>query len=179
MKISAPEEYGLRCLLQLSKAGGDGSLTINEIAEAEGLSVANVRKLMMILREAGLVQSVRGRTGGYALNATPHDITVGQVFESLSGRFFDDAFCDKHSGELSVCINSSACAVRSLWNVLDGLLWGVLNRTRLSDLIGQEGPLSARLRLHVESTVAELGMASPLVQLQEPKRTVLTVQKID
>ncbi len=176
MKISAPEEYGLRCLLQLSRAGGDGSLTINEIAEAEGLSVANVRKLMMILREAGLVQSVRGRTGGYALNATPSDITVGQVFESLSGRFFDDSFCDKHSGELSVCINSSACAVRSLWNVLDGLLWGVLNRTRLSDLIGQEGPLSTRLRLHVESTVAELALMSPLVQLQDPARAGKTLQ---
>lgn len=176
MKISAPEEYGLRCLLQLSKAGGDGSLTINEIAEAEGLSVANVRKLMMILREAGLVQSVRGRSGGYALNATPADITVGQVFESLSGRFFDDSFCDKHSGELTVCINSNACAVRSLWNVLDGLLWGVLNRTRLSDLIGQEGPLSTRLRLHVESTVAELALMSPLVQLQEPVRAGKTLQ---
>ena len=175
MKISAPEEYGLRCLLQLSKAGGDGSLTINEIAEAEGLSVANVRKLMMILREAGLVQSVRGRTGGYALNTTPSDITVGQVFESLSGRFFDDSFCEKHSGELSVCINSNACAVRSLWNVLDGLLWGVLNRTRLSDLIGLEGPLSERLRLHVESTVAELTLMPPAVEIRTPKRLSATI----
>ncbi len=178
MKISAPEEYGLRCLLRLAKSDGDGSLTISEIAEAEGLTVANVRKLMMILREAGLVQSVRGRTGGYALSSRPSEIAVGKVFESLSGRFFDDSFCEKHSGVLSVCANSNACAVRSLWNVLDGLLWGVLNRTRLSDLLGQEEPLAVRLRHHVESTAAELMMVSPLMQLQEPTMAGLTVQKM-
>ncbi len=177
MKISAPEEYGLRCLLRLSRAGADGSLTISEIAESEGLSVANVRKLMMILREAGLVQSVRGRAGGYALSAAPSQITVGQVFESLAGRFFDESFCGKHSGEMTICVNSSACAVRSLWNVLDGLLWGVLNRTRLSDLLGDEGPLSARLQRHVEAAVADLTAGSGVVQIQMPQNAAVVVQK--
>jgi hypothetical protein len=77
-----------------------------------------------------------------------------------------------------VCAKSNACAVRSLWNVLDGLLWGVLNRTRLSDLLGQEEPLAVRLRHHVESTAAELMMVSPLMQLQEPTMAGLTVQKM-
>lgn len=178
MKISAPEEYGLRCLLRLSRAGEAGSLTMTEIAEAEGLSIANVRKLMMILREAGLVQSARGRTGGYALSARPAEITVGRVFESLSGRFFDDSFCEKHSGELTVCANSNTCAVRSLWNVLDGLLWGVLNRTTLADLTGQEGPLAARLSRHVEMTVAELAAISPLAPLPASVRPSLDLQRM-
>jgi Rrf2 family protein len=177
MKISAPEEYGLRCLLRLARVGADGSSTINEIAEAEGLSVANVRKLMMILREAGLVQSARGRAGGYTLSAPPGEITVGKVFESLSGRFYDDAFCNKHSGELTICINSNACAVRSLWNVLDGLLWGVLNRTHLSDLIGAEGPLASRLQRHVEDTVASLTIDPTIVQLASPLRPTVRFEK--
>lgn len=177
MKISAPEEYGLRCLLRLSRAGVDGSLTINEIAESEGLTVANVRKLMMILREGGLVQSVRGRAGGYALSAAPDQITVGKVFESLSGRFFDDSFCGKHSGEMTICVNSNACAVRSLWNVLDGLLWGVLNRTRLSDLMGIEGPLAMRLQRHVEAAVADLTADPAIVQIQMPQRAAAIIEK--
>jgi len=61
MKISALEEYGLRCMMQLARCAPGKSITIGEIAGREGLSVANVRKLMMILREARLVQSVRGR----------------------------------------------------------------------------------------------------------------------
>ncbi len=156
MKISALEEYGLRCLLRLGRATNGGSLTINEIAESEGLTVANVRKLMMILREAELVQSVRGRAGGYALKGSPHDITVGRVMEKLGGRMYDDSFCGKHTGDLLLCINSSACSVRSLWSVIDGMVAGVLQKIRLSDLLGTEGSTTLNLRGHMESTIQEL-----------------------
>lgn len=156
MKISALEEYGLRCLLRLGKSNGGGSVTIHDIAEAEGLSVANVRKLMMLLREAGFVQSVRGRAGGYALNGSPDAITVGEVVERLSGRMYDDNFCGKHTGELRLCINSSACSVRSLWSIIDGMVAGVLHRIRLSDLLGTEGSVTLNLRGHLESTIGEM-----------------------
>ncbi|MBV9121820.1 MAG: Rrf2 family transcriptional regulator, partial [Planctomycetes bacterium] len=59
MKISSQEEYGLRCLLRLARAEG-ASLTIPEIAAAEGLSVPYVGKLLAVLRQAGLIDSVRG-----------------------------------------------------------------------------------------------------------------------
>jgi Rrf2 family protein len=156
MKISALEEYGLRCLLRLGRAGDGGSLTINEIAETEGLTVANVRKLMMILREADLVQSVRGRSGGYALKGNPREITVGLVMEKLGGRMYDDSFCGKHTGDLLLCINSSACSVRSLWSVIDGMVAGVLHKIHLSDLLGTDGSVTLNLRGHMESTIEEL-----------------------
>lgn len=172
MKISALEEYGLRCLLRLGRCPEGESLTISEIAEGEGLSVANVRKLMMLLREAGFVQSVRGRAGGYALNGRPEDITIGQVVEALGGRMFDDNFCGKHTGELMICINSTACSVKSLWGVLDGLISGVLHRIRLSDLVGEQGPVVVNLRGHIEATVGQLlgpaasaqGKSLPVIQ---------------
>ncbi|HUL79346.1 MAG TPA: Rrf2 family transcriptional regulator, partial [Vicinamibacteria bacterium] len=67
MKLSSQEEYGLRCLLQLARAGGGASLTIAEMSEREGISAPNVAKIMRILRRAGLVKSTRGKAGGYAL----------------------------------------------------------------------------------------------------------------
>src|SRR4051794_31731830 len=48
MKITAQEEYGLRCLLRLARAV-DGSLTLQEIADAEGLSLPHVAKLMSVM----------------------------------------------------------------------------------------------------------------------------------
>ena len=66
MKISAQEEYGLRCLLRLAKAES-GVATLPEVAAAEGLSVPYVAKLMAVLRHAGILDSVRGRSGGYKL----------------------------------------------------------------------------------------------------------------
>src|SRR3990172_5464602 len=110
MKVSALEEYGLRCMLRLGRVGEGESLTNHEIAEQEGLSVANVRKLMIILREAGLVQSVRGRSGGYALSEPATNITLGRIMESLAGRMYDPEFCGKHSGEVTICVNSGACS---------------------------------------------------------------------
>ena len=58
MKISAQEEYGLRCLLQLARAETMGeSFTLTQLARLEGISTANAGKLMWILSKAGLVQS--------------------------------------------------------------------------------------------------------------------------
>ncbi len=143
-------------MLRLGQCENGNSLTINEISEREGLSVPNVRKLMMVLREAGLVRSVRGRLGGYRLKVNPSDITLGHIIESLGGRMFGSDFCGRFSGEINLCINSNACAVRSLWGVLDGLISGVLHRIRLSDLIGDEKRVSLSLRDHLEATIDQL-----------------------
>ena len=76
MKISAQEEYGLRCLLQLARAEEGQSVSITEIAAAEGLSAPYVAKLLAILRQQGLIESERGRTGGYRLTAPAGEIRL-------------------------------------------------------------------------------------------------------
>ena len=68
MKITAQEEYGLRCLLQLARMPQGQIVSVKEIADKEGLSGANVEKLLRLLSHAGLVHSVRGIKGGYVLN---------------------------------------------------------------------------------------------------------------
>jgi Rrf2 family protein len=160
MKISALEEYGLRCMLQLARAKDGKSLTINEIAEEEGLTVANARKLMMVLREAGLVESVRGRLGGYTLKGNPSQITLGQIIDALGGRMFDEEFCGRFTGDVNLCVNSGACSVRSLWGVLDSVVSGVLHRLRLSDLIGEEREVGVSIRDHLVATMDDLLAAS-------------------
>jgi len=64
MRITAVEEYGLRCLLNLAREGAKAQLSISEIAEMEGLSVPYTSKLLSILRKSGLVLAARGRGGG-------------------------------------------------------------------------------------------------------------------
>ena len=84
MKITAQEEYGLRCLLRLARTGVGQPLTIPEIAAAEKLSVPHVAKLLSVLRQAGWIESVRGRTGGYYLARSPADIHLGAVMLALA-----------------------------------------------------------------------------------------------
>ena len=99
MKISSQEEYGLRCLLRLAGAEEGHSLTIPEIAASEGLSSPYVAKLLAVLRHSGLIESVRGRAGGYRLARPPADITLGTVMMALGEPLYDDpGYCQRHAG---------------------------------------------------------------------------------
>ena len=98
MRFTAQEEYGLRCLLRLAQAEQQ-AVTLPELATAEGMSVAYTAKLMGVLREAGLVDSTRGRTGGYRLNKPPEEIGLGSLLLVLGEPLFDEqGYCERHAG---------------------------------------------------------------------------------
>jgi Rrf2 family protein len=139
MKVTAQEEYGLRCILQIARHQRNGRgnpLSLGEIAREEGLTVPHVAKLIRLLRRAGLVRSVLGRTGGYSLSRTADRISLAEVLAALGGgRLYDTDYCDRHAGDLKVCTHMGDCSIRSLWGVLEDLLERVLRRTMLSELI--------------------------------------------
>src|SRR4029079_15479481 len=93
MKISAQEEYGLRCLVQLANLPEGESLTLPQIAEREGISTANAGKLMWLLNKAGFVHSTRGTKGGYLLSRPASEIRLSELIKVL-----DDDVLQKHCG---------------------------------------------------------------------------------
>ena len=148
MKVSAQEEYGLRCMLQLARRQREGNgqpLTLAEMARHEGLTVPHVAKLIRSLRKAGLVTSVLGRTGGYTLSRSAGEISVAQILAALGGKLYDTEYCNKYSGDLAICTHMGDCSIRSLWGVIETLLERVLSRTKLSELICTESGMSAVL----------------------------------
>ena len=145
MKISAHEEYGLRCLVQLARAAVDGeSLTLGQIAELEGLSVANAGKLMLILNRAGLVQSQRGTKGGYSLARPATDIRLNEVIRILDEDTVD-GFCKSHAGVLDECIHTSDCGIRPVIVGLHEVVQAALAEITLAQLIGTEAKVDATL----------------------------------
>lgn len=138
MKISAHEEYGLRCLLQIAKHESGKGLTIPEISDAEDISVPYTAKLLAILRRTGFVKSVRGKEGGYSLARAADRIVVAEVMAALGGRVFEGEFCKRHPGQGISCVHSTDCSIRSLWQKLQGAVDQVLNGTTLQDLVRSE-----------------------------------------
>src|SRR5215470_3134507 len=138
MKITAQEEYGLRCLLELARHHGAEPLTLGAIAEEEGLSIPYVGKLMNHLRQSGLVESVRGRSGGYVLTRPAEEVTLADALEVLGGSFFSSGFCDEHNGTHARCVHLGECSIRSLWGVLGDIFDRVLKGTTLADLAVSE-----------------------------------------
>jgi len=134
MKITAIEEYGLRCVLMLAKHTGATALTLPEISAGEGLSIPYAGKLLMILKQAGLVKSVRGRKGGYALARPANQIYLKEIFDCLGESVFARGYCDRHGGEFDTCVHKGACEVRHIWQGIDKFISGVLNKITLAEL---------------------------------------------
>ncbi len=138
MKFSTQEEYGLRCLLRIGKSSSSNGLTIPEISEMEGLSTANVGKLLRALRLGGFIESTRGQNGGYKLSRSAEKIIIGDVLTTLGGKLFESDFCNDHAGAELICTHTIDCSIRSLWRTIQSLLDSVLSKTTLKDLLGNE-----------------------------------------
>jgi Rrf2 family protein len=138
MKVSAQEEYGLRCLLQMARNTTLESLSIPQISRAEGLSIPNVAKLMRILRLGGLVRSVRGQAGGYTLARPAEQITLEEVLRVLGGPLFGPDYCQRHAGLDGACAHGGDCAVRPVWHKMQAMISTILTRITLQDLTQSE-----------------------------------------
>jgi Rrf2 family protein len=134
MQLTAQEEYGLRCLLELSRHSGSEPATIQEIAKAEGISPDYAAKLLRELRRGGLVSSSRGAAGGYRLTRQAEEISVWDAIEVLGGSLFPDRFCEVHPGQQPLCVRGSDCSIRSIWRLADDAVRSVLSRISLRDL---------------------------------------------
>ena len=143
MKLTSQEEYGLRCLLRVGREADGASLTIPELARAEGISEANVAKMMRILRRGGFVKSTRGQSGGYTLSRPASEIAVGHVLAVLGGRLFEPAFCEGHSGIERLCTHMPDCSIRSVWRMVQQAVDQVLSQITLKDLLRTEPEMNA------------------------------------
>ena len=159
MKISAQEEYGLRCLLQLDRAEVTAeSLTLSQIARREGISVANAGKLLWILSKAGLVQSQRGTKGGYTLSRPASQIRLNQVIRVLEGEPAE-SHCKSYAGVLEACVHTGDCGIRPVIVELHQIVDNALADITLSQLLGTEKNVDAAIhQIHgLRARPTELG----------------------
>ncbi len=142
MKISAQEEYGLRCLVQLADLGEGETLTLPEIAEREGISTANAGKLMWLLNKAGFVHSTRGTKGGYYLARPAGDIYLSEIIRVLDQDVLTK-HCESYTGVLDSCIHNGDCGIRPVIVGLHEIVENALSQINLAQLVGSESSVDA------------------------------------
>ena len=135
MRITALEEYGLRCLLTLAQAGTEEQLSISDIAEKEGLSIPYTSKLLSILRKSGLVTAIRGRKGGFCIARKPAEIDLFEALTVLGGPLIDPDHCKKYSGQLEKCIHTDKCSVHYTLAGLSHIVGQFLSDITLEDVM--------------------------------------------
>ncbi len=143
MKITAQEEYGLRCLLHLARIPPGETLKAPVIAEREGLSSAHVEKLLHTLNRAGLTTSVRGAQGGYRLARAPQQVTLRDAIEALGGVVNTADICGSQRTGDRECVHQGGCGIKPVWGLIGRYLSHVFESITLYDLA--EGRLPEHL----------------------------------
>ena len=144
MRITKPEEYGMRLMIRLAQHGGQ--MTAGELAEAETLPEPTVGKLLHRLRQGEIVEAVRGRRGGYGLARAPDEVTVADVLTALGQPPLGGNPCVEGHGEVDLaCEHAPQCGLRPVWRHIGRLVGDLLARTTLSDLLQSEPALGDHL----------------------------------
>lgn len=135
MKISTKGRYGLRILFDLALNPDEAPRMIKDIAAAQGISQKYISRLIIALRQAGLVKSVRGAKGGYKLARFPKDITLLEVVEVMEGRI---GLVDCVSVP-DACRQTPTCAARQIWARLNDQIRQLMASVTLQTLLDKQG----------------------------------------
>lgn len=134
MKISTRGRYGTRMMLDLAAHHDQGPTPLREIAKRQDLSVKYLEQLIIPLKAAGYIRSVRGARGGYTLARKPDKISVGQIIKVLEGGLsLVDCVEDP-----KVCEREKNCPTRDIWLRMSERLMEELSSLTLSDVLDGE-----------------------------------------
>ena len=127
MKLSLKIEYACRVLAQLARKHGTPQLAhIDELAEAEAVPANYLVQILNELRNGGLINSRRGKQGGYALAKAPAEITLHDIIRIVDAEMLENAVSDNgHSGR----------AVRAVWEDIDAAFEDQTRAIKLTDMV--------------------------------------------
>lgn len=134
MRVGSKGRYAVIALVDVAANSASRPVALAEVAERQQISLSYLEQLFAMLRKAGLVVSSRGPGGGYRLQRSGHEITVGEVFRAV-----EDAGNAEHNGR-----DWSGGATAGLWAALDEHIRDFLEAVAISDVLS--GKFNAFLR---------------------------------
>lgn len=146
MRLTDYTDFSLRTLMYLG-VHRDRLVTIQEIADVYGISKSHLMKVVHQLGLAGLIETIRGRSGGLRLGKEPGEINLGKVVRSTEPDFM---MVECFSREHNECILSPSCELQGTLRRATLAYLGVLDGVTLADLLINSGSLKklARIQLH-------------------------------
>ena len=131
MKLSSGTQYGLRAILELAQEYGKAPVRIATIAAQKDISIKYLEQLISMLKNAGLVRSLRGPSGGYFPAKPPAEISLKDVVLALEGPTIPGD-CHEHSRHSKGCAD---CITSKIWQDVQSAIEGTLESVTLADLL--------------------------------------------
>ncbi len=132
MELTTKGRYAVMAMADLAKHGQDAAIPLSAIADRQQLSIAYLEQIFLKLRRAGLVESERGRAGGYRLSRAAAEITVSDVMRAVS----EDTRMTRCQGDDEVgCVGEHRCLTHGLWDALGEHIHSFLAQVSLGDVL--------------------------------------------
>ena len=135
MIVSTKGRYALRVMVHFATHNTDRYIPLKEIAEAESISQKYLESIMATLSKAGFVDAVHGKGGGYRLNRTPAEYTVGSILKLTEGSL---AAVSCTAQGPAACSRSTCCQTKPMWEKLDSMIDEFFEGITLADLLETE-----------------------------------------
>lgn len=132
MLISTRGRYALRVLIDLAEYEEDGYTPLKDIAGRQDISQKYMESIMTMLSKNKLVEGVHGKGGGYRLNRSPEDYSVGEILRITEGTLAPVACLER---DAQPCPRAAACRTLPLWDKLNDMITGYLDSVSLADLM--------------------------------------------
>ena len=132
MIVSTKGRYALRVMVSFAQRDRDAYIHLKEIAEEEGISQKYLESIMTVLSKAGFVDAVHGKGGGYRLNRSPEDYTVGSILKLTEGSL-SAVSCTAQGA--SACSRSQCCNALPMWEKLDKMIDEFFEGITIADLL--------------------------------------------
>jgi Rrf2 family protein len=130
MQITRSGEYGLRGFVFLAKQPPEKVTLVSEVSRVQNIPETFLAKIFQRLSRAGLLRSVRGAKGGFALSRPAHEITMKEIIEALEGPIALNR-CLLRKGE---CEKEEICPLHPVWEEVQQRFLEILDRTTMEDL---------------------------------------------
>ena len=132
MIVSTKGRYALRVMVSFAQRGGEEYIPLKEIAEKEGISQKYLESIMTVLSKAGFVDAVHGKGGGYRLNRSPEEYTVGSILKLTEGSL-SAVSCTSQGA--AACSRSECCNALPMWEKLDKMIDEFFEGITIGDLL--------------------------------------------
>ena len=148
MRVSARTEYALLALLELTNREGDHPLQSKDISARAGVPKPFLDQLLLDLRRAGLVRSVRGPGGGYVLARPPTEITLRDAVAAVEGGALN-THCGIKTAEGAACRRLPVCALMEVWKEIDESMNHILSRSTLAAMAERQRQLDGQQMYYI------------------------------
>ena len=131
MELNTKARYAVMAMADLAKYGANGAMPLSAISERQELSLAYLEQIFLRLRRAGLVESARGRSGGYVLARPASEIHIDEIMRAVEEETRLTRCLDSEAG----CLGDRRCLTHGLWHALGAHIVAFLANVTLQEVI--------------------------------------------